>query len=70
MHDERQGQGEDIVRRARGVAAGLADVGLTQAEDLLRRLSPEGRAQARRERDARAGGGAAAESPAVRGITR
>lgn len=53
MHDERQGQGEDIVRRARGVAAGLADVGLTQAEDLLRRLSPEGRAQARRERDAR-----------------
>lgn len=53
MHDESQGQGGDIVRRARGVAAGLADVGLTQAEEMLRRLSPEGRAQARRERDAR-----------------
>lgn len=58
MHDEgtgqgRTGQGDEIVRRARGVAAGFADVGLTQAEELLRRLSPEGRAQARREKEAR-----------------
>ncbi|WP_445191920.1 hypothetical protein ACT009_15300 [Sphingomonas sp. Tas61C01] len=54
MPDDRIGQGEEMVRRARGVAAGLADVGLTQAEELLRRLSPEGRAQARREKEARA----------------
>ena len=47
---DRTGQGDEIVRRARGVAAGFADVGLTQAEELLRRLSPEGRAQARREK--------------------
>jgi len=53
MHDEGTGQGDEIVRRARGVAAGFADVGLTQAEELLRRLSPEGRAQARREKEAR-----------------
>ncbi len=43
-----------MVERARSVAAGFADVGLTQAEELLRRVSPEGRAQARREREARA----------------
>lgn len=42
-----------MVERARSVAAGFADVGLTQAEELLRRVSPEGRAQARREREAR-----------------
>jgi hypothetical protein len=50
---EDAGQGEQIIRRARTVAAGFADVGLTQAEELLRRMSPEGRAQARRERAAR-----------------
>ncbi|MBW6527400.1 hypothetical protein KZ813_11160 [Sphingomonas sp. RHCKR7] len=43
-----------MIERARSVAAGFADVGLTQAEELLRRVSPEGRAQARREREARA----------------
>ena len=53
MNDERSDHGDAIVRRARGVAAGFADVGLTQAEELLRRLSPEGRAQARREKEAR-----------------
>jgi hypothetical protein len=53
MHDDRLGQGEEMVRRARNVAIGLADVGLTQAEDMLRRMSPEGRALARREREAR-----------------
>ncbi len=53
MHDDRLGQAEEMVRRARNVAIGLADVGLTQAEDMLRRISPEGRALARREREAR-----------------
>lgn len=43
-----------MIHRARTVATGLADVGLTHAEDLLRRLSPEGREQARRERVAKA----------------
>ncbi|WP_267394114.1 MULTISPECIES: hypothetical protein [unclassified Sphingomonas] len=42
-----------MARRARDVAAGFADVGLTHAEELLRRLSPEGREQARREREAK-----------------
>lgn len=54
MPDDKVGQGDEMARRARGVAAGLADVGLTRAEELLRRLSPEGRAQARREKEARA----------------
>jgi hypothetical protein len=40
--------------RARNIAAGFADVGLSRAEELLRRLSPEGREQARREKEARA----------------
>lgn len=53
MPDETPGEGKEIARRARTVAAGFADVGLTQAEELLRRLSPEGRAQARREKQAR-----------------
>lgn len=53
MSEERADRNDDIVRRARGVAAGFADVGLSQAEELLRRLSPEGRAQARREKEAR-----------------
>ncbi len=52
MHDT--GQPAPMIHRARTVAAGFADVGLTHAEDLLRRLSPEGREQARRERAARA----------------
>ncbi len=43
-----------ILPRARKVAVGLADVGLSGAEELLRRMSPEGREQARRERAARA----------------
>lgn len=48
------GPGEPAIHRARSLAAGFADVGLTHAEELLRRLSPEGREQARREREARA----------------
>ena len=54
INDDGRGPGEQILHRARTVAVGLADVGLTQAEEVLRRLSPEGRAQARREREARA----------------
>ncbi len=53
MNDD-TGPREPMIHRARSVAAGFADVGLTHAEDLLRRLSPEGRAQMRREREARA----------------
>jgi hypothetical protein len=52
MNDD-PGQREPMIHRARNVAAGFADVGLTQAEELLRRMSPEGREQARRERVAR-----------------
>ena len=52
--DDNSGQRAPMIDRARSVAAGFADVGLTQAEELLRRLSPEGREQARREREARA----------------
>ncbi len=48
------GQREPMIHRARNVAAGFADVGLTHAEEWLRRISPEGREQARREREARA----------------
>lgn len=44
---------EQLVGRAQRLAIGLADTGLTQAEEMLRRVSPEGRAQARREREAR-----------------
>ncbi|MES3082100.1 hypothetical protein [Sphingomonas faeni] len=51
--NDNAGHHEPMVHRARNVAAGFADVGLTHAEDLLRRLSPEGREQARREREAR-----------------
>lgn len=46
--------GNPLIHRARNVAAGFADIGLTHAEDLLRRMSPEGREQARRERQAKA----------------
>ena len=49
--DDNSGQRAPMIDRARSVAAGFADVGLTQAEELLRRLSPEGRGQARRERE-------------------
>jgi len=42
-----------MMRRAHKLALGFADTGLTQAEEMLRRVSPEGRAQARRERAAR-----------------
>ncbi len=45
---------DPMIHRARNVAAGIADVGLTRAEELLRRMSPEGREQARREREAKA----------------
>lgn len=48
------GQPNPMIHRARNVAAGFADVGLTHAEELLRRMSPEGREQARREREAKA----------------
>jgi hypothetical protein len=48
------GPGEPIIYRVRKIAAGFADVGLTHAEEMLRRLSPEGREQARREREAKA----------------
>lgn len=54
MDDRKLTNGEDMLRRAHGVALGLADAGLSQAEEMLRRVSPEGRAQARRERQARA----------------
>ena len=54
MSDERGSTGEQLVRRAQQLAIGLADTGLTQAEEMLRRVSPEGRAQAKRERQARA----------------
>lgn len=46
--------GEPMIYRARKIAAGFADVGLTHAEEMLRRLSPEGREQARRDREAKA----------------
>ncbi|MEG3084411.1 hypothetical protein U1707_12225 [Sphingomonas sp. PB2P12] len=52
--DDDAGQRTPMIHRARTVAAGFADVGLTHAEDLLRRMSPEGREQARRERKAKA----------------
>jgi hypothetical protein len=52
--NEDTGQSEPISYRVRNVAAGFADIGLTHAEDLLRRMSPEGREQARREREAKA----------------
>lgn len=48
------GPGDPMIYRARKIAAGFADVGLTHAEEVLRRLSPEGREQARREREAKA----------------
>jgi hypothetical protein len=51
--NDNTGHREPMIHRARNVAAGFADVGLTHAEDLLRRMSPEGREQARREREAR-----------------
>ena len=53
MNDD-TGPRDPMIHRARSVAAGFADVGLTHAEDLLRRMSPEGREQARRERKAKA----------------
>ena len=53
MNDD-PGPPAPMIHRARHVATGLADVGLTHAEDLLRSLSPEGREQARRERAAKA----------------
>jgi hypothetical protein len=53
MNDD-PGQREPMIHRARNVAVGFADVGLTHAEELLRRMSPEGREQARRERMAKA----------------
>lgn len=40
--------------RARKLLSGFADIGLNGAEELLRRMSPEGREQARREREAKA----------------
>lgn len=49
-----RGDGEQMIRRAHKLALGFADTGLTQAEEMLRRVSPEGRVQARRERAARA----------------
>jgi hypothetical protein len=53
----REGSAEptQIMQRAQKVAIGSVDTGLSQAEEMLRRVSPEGRAQARRERLARAG---------------
>lgn len=55
MNDRREPTGvEQLTARARNLAIGLADTGLTQAEEMLRRVSPEGRAAARREREARA----------------
>lgn len=54
MKSDNDAQGGPIMRRAREVATGFADVGLSHAEEMLRRLSPEGREQARREREARA----------------
>ena len=53
-NDGGQSDGNELVRRAHRLAVGFADTGLTQAEEMLRRVSPEGRAQARRERAARA----------------
>lgn len=44
---------EPLIDRARNIAIGLADTGLTHAEEVLRRMSPEGREQARRERKAK-----------------
>lgn len=51
--DRRSNEFDQLADRARDVAIGLANTGLTQAEEMLRRVSPEGRAQARREREAR-----------------
>jgi len=49
MDDDRElTDGERMIRRAQGVALGLADAGLSQAEEMLRRVSPEGRARAKR----------------------
>lgn len=48
------GPAEPMIHRARRIAAGFADVGLTHAEEMLRRVSPEGREQARRAREAKA----------------
>ena len=53
-NDSRSGDSGQMFDRAQRLALGFADAGLTQAEELLRRVSPEGRAQARRERAARA----------------
>ncbi len=53
MNDD-PGPAKPMIHRARTVASGFADVGLSHAEELLRRLSPEGREQARREREAKA----------------
>jgi len=53
-NDGGPGDGSELIRRAQKLAIGFADTGLTHAEDMLRRISPEGRAQARRERAARA----------------
>lgn len=55
MGDERSPTDADrLIGRARDVALGLADTGLTRAEAMLHRVSPAGRARARREREARA----------------
>ncbi|WP_156359949.1 hypothetical protein [Sphingomonas sp. Leaf10] len=53
MDDDIEPQGP-ILPRARKVVSGFAEVGLSGAEELLRRMSPEGREQARRERAAKA----------------
>ena len=53
MDDDIDQQGP-ILPRARKVVSGFAEAGLSGAEELLRRMSPEGREQARRERAARA----------------
>ena len=54
MDDNNMSDVDRLTARARNLAIGLADTGLSQAEEMLRRVSPEGRAQARREREARA----------------
>lgn len=51
--DRRPSEFDQLADRARNVAVGLANTGLTQAEEMLRRVSPEGRAAARRAREAR-----------------
>ena len=52
-NDDGPADGDQLLRRAQKLALGFADQGLTQTEEMLRRVSPEGRAQARRERGAR-----------------